>query len=137
MRGDFLGQASIKCDDLEVGRELDLPLVQREGAHGESVRGTIRVLVGEPVVETPEEEQRLAKASLAVGTTAASGAESFRFSRFATAGHLDTNFKASGVSAVSEKLSSLPLEATAADTATVASYEQPSRPLPAGEMEVC
>lgn len=55
MRGDFLGQVTLSWDDLEVGRELDLALMQRKGARGKSVQGTIKLLVGEPVIEVNHE----------------------------------------------------------------------------------
>lgn len=54
MRGDFLGHALLAWDDLEIGRELDLTLVRPRGVRGGSVEGTIKLLVGEPVVEVRE-----------------------------------------------------------------------------------
>lgn len=60
MQGDFLGEASVAWEDLEIGREMDLTLVRRKDVEGGSVKGTIKVLVGEPVVELVEVEQGLA-----------------------------------------------------------------------------
>lgn len=51
MRGDFLGQAAISWQDLEIGRVLQLMLVQRTGVRGGTVKGTIHLLVGEPGAE--------------------------------------------------------------------------------------
>lgn len=59
MRGDFLGQAYVEWEDLEVGRELNFDLVQREGVKGGSVTGTIKLLVGEPMMDVVEEEQEI------------------------------------------------------------------------------
>lgn len=57
MRGDFLGQASLAWSDLEIGQDLNLSLVQREGGRGKPVNGTIRLMVGEPLPEVIEQEQ--------------------------------------------------------------------------------
>lgn len=69
MRGDFLGQASLAWGDLEIGRDLNLTLIQREGARDRPVEGTIRLLVGEPLPEVIEQEQRITED--ATTTTAA------------------------------------------------------------------
>lgn len=42
---------TLSWDDLEVGRELDLTLMQREGTRDKNVQGTIKLVVGEPVME--------------------------------------------------------------------------------------
>lgn len=57
MRGDFLGEASLAWQDLEIGREVELTLVQRTGVKGGSVKGAIKLLVGEAVTEVVSEEQ--------------------------------------------------------------------------------
>lgn len=56
MRGDFLGGVSLAWEDLEIGRELDLTLVSRKGVQGGSKKGTIQLLVGEPMTEVVEEQ---------------------------------------------------------------------------------
>lgn len=57
MRGDFLGEANLAWEDLEIGRESDLTLLQRKGVQGGTVKGTIKLLVGEPMVEVVDEEE--------------------------------------------------------------------------------
>lgn len=55
MRGDFLGQATVEWDDLEPGRDLNLKLMKLgKQTRGGPVKGTIKLRVGEPIVETPE-----------------------------------------------------------------------------------
>lgn len=71
MRGDFLGQASVAWNDLEIGRELNLALVRREGIQSGSVTGTIKLLVGEPLVEVVREEQKIVSEASASITGAA------------------------------------------------------------------
>lgn len=73
MRGDFLGQASVAWNDLEIGRELNLALVRREGVQTGSVTGTIKLLVGEPVVEVAREDQQVVSETSTL-TTGAAGA---------------------------------------------------------------
>lgn len=73
MRGDFLGQAYVEWQDLEVGRELSFNLVQREGVRGGSVRGTIKLLVGEPVFDVIEKEEEIVSKVSAAPDMAAGG----------------------------------------------------------------
>lgn len=58
MRGDFLGEAMLTREDLEIGRELDLTLKERGGVHGENVQGSIKLVVGEPEAKAAQKEQR-------------------------------------------------------------------------------
>lgn len=66
MRGDFLGEASVNWQDLEVGQELTLRLVQRKGVKSGSVQGTIKLLVGEPMVEAVEQQSSPSEDSTAI-----------------------------------------------------------------------
>lgn len=70
-RGNFLGQATLAWDDLVVGRELDLTLMQREGFRSGTVKGTIKLRVGEPMVEKVEVAHGIGAASVAGGVAAA------------------------------------------------------------------
>lgn len=51
MRGNFLGEASVDWQDLEIGQELILTLVQREGVKSGLVKGTIKLLVEDPMAK--------------------------------------------------------------------------------------
>lgn len=75
-RGDFLGQATIAWDDLEAGRELDLTLMEREGFRSGSVKGTIKLRVGEPMIEKVENALGVGEASVVGGVAAAAAASS-------------------------------------------------------------
>lgn len=51
MRGDFLGEAALRWEDLKDGRESKLNLVQREGIQSGPVNGTVTIFVGDPTIK--------------------------------------------------------------------------------------
>lgn len=78
MRGDFLGEAPLAWEDLEIGRQLDLTLRQRKNVKRGSVAGTIKLLVGEPVIDVVVDEQEQAvDTSVAAITSAQTMVDTF------------------------------------------------------------
>lgn len=74
-RGDFLGEVSLTREDLEIGRELNLPLGQRKGVKRGPIQGTITLQVGKPLIEEIEQEQGQAMDATADTTTTGFRAE--------------------------------------------------------------